>query len=458
MIFVDGEKYACVQCIRGHRSSTCRHSLRPLVQVRSRGRPALNQAHRIAVTASELVLTRDKVTFQSDVDAVDPPKKNKNNSVVKSCCSIKRTLDRKIESEKPEEANYRPSNSCCKAGNINFPIRSCCNHRSTKTMSNCPSCKSGNSSVILLRASKRQFVDVKNGNLDFVAPYSSSSFNTLNNGANSGLSITNSKDNKMKENPKKREHNEMNVSQLQVFKKVKVVQNSPTISSSGSHISLESSKTPTSEELDQILSQHGTSRSATPFEQVYDMALTAGCADECNCGPDCSCPGCLIHRSNEELKAYGLLDNSPSPSVITSNFNSTDGFLDSVISKISEKYHTYTDDKQTSDDKGEVNQNYNTSSNVSDMDNLINFKTIDELLNIDFFPHGNSDGCYCDDNECSCFNCERHSIMDGIKTLPNGDKINLNIDLYDNGNFQNGVNDLEMYSHNCECPEGECDC
>ncbi|KAL3233738.1 Metal-binding activator 1 [Nakaseomyces bracarensis] len=39
MIIFRKEKYACVKCIRGHRSSTCMHTSRMLVKVRTRGRP-----------------------------------------------------------------------------------------------------------------------------------------------------------------------------------------------------------------------------------------------------------------------------------------------------------------------------------------------------------------------------------------------------------------------------------
>lgn len=39
MIIFQKEKYACIKCIRGHRSSTCVHTARMLVKVRTRGRP-----------------------------------------------------------------------------------------------------------------------------------------------------------------------------------------------------------------------------------------------------------------------------------------------------------------------------------------------------------------------------------------------------------------------------------
>jgi hypothetical protein len=35
MVLVDGVKYACQQCIKGHRSSKCTHSTRPLTEIRS---------------------------------------------------------------------------------------------------------------------------------------------------------------------------------------------------------------------------------------------------------------------------------------------------------------------------------------------------------------------------------------------------------------------------------------
>lgn len=58
MILIDDAKYACIECIRGHRSSLCRHQTRPLLQVRSKGRPNVrlncNPNHRVAVFAKEL--------------------------------------------------------------------------------------------------------------------------------------------------------------------------------------------------------------------------------------------------------------------------------------------------------------------------------------------------------------------------------------------------------------------
>lgn len=63
MILINDVKYACLECIRGHRSSLCRHHRRPLLQVRSKGRPSVlastNKNHRIAVFAQELAEDSD---------------------------------------------------------------------------------------------------------------------------------------------------------------------------------------------------------------------------------------------------------------------------------------------------------------------------------------------------------------------------------------------------------------
>ncbi|KAJ6562164.1 copper fist DNA binding domain-containing protein [Mycena capillaripes] len=39
MVFVNDKKFSCESCIKGHRSSTCSHSERPLFEVPKRGRP-----------------------------------------------------------------------------------------------------------------------------------------------------------------------------------------------------------------------------------------------------------------------------------------------------------------------------------------------------------------------------------------------------------------------------------
>ncbi|KAI9480102.1 copper fist DNA binding domain-containing protein [Coemansia mojavensis] len=39
-MIVDGQKLACLPCIRGHRVSNCQHTNRELLKVRPKGRPS----------------------------------------------------------------------------------------------------------------------------------------------------------------------------------------------------------------------------------------------------------------------------------------------------------------------------------------------------------------------------------------------------------------------------------
>ncbi|KAE8548896.1 hypothetical protein TMatcc_010243 [Talaromyces marneffei ATCC 18224] len=38
-MLIDGEKWACEACVRGHRVSSCRHNDRPLIRINKKGRP-----------------------------------------------------------------------------------------------------------------------------------------------------------------------------------------------------------------------------------------------------------------------------------------------------------------------------------------------------------------------------------------------------------------------------------
>ncbi|KAI5464776.1 hypothetical protein BGZ63DRAFT_350604 [Mariannaea sp. PMI_226] len=44
-MLIDGEKYACEACVRGHRVSNCQHSDRPLQHINKKGRPVSQCAH-----------------------------------------------------------------------------------------------------------------------------------------------------------------------------------------------------------------------------------------------------------------------------------------------------------------------------------------------------------------------------------------------------------------------------
>ncbi|KAI0672518.1 hypothetical protein C8Q78DRAFT_1167662 [Trametes maxima] len=45
MVFVGDKKYACETCIKGHRSSSCKHTDRPLFEIKKKGRPVTQCEH-----------------------------------------------------------------------------------------------------------------------------------------------------------------------------------------------------------------------------------------------------------------------------------------------------------------------------------------------------------------------------------------------------------------------------
>ncbi|KAG0318633.1 hypothetical protein BGZ99_005577 [Dissophora globulifera] len=45
MVFVNGQKFACATCIKGHRSTTCNHGERPLHEIKKKGRPSTQCLH-----------------------------------------------------------------------------------------------------------------------------------------------------------------------------------------------------------------------------------------------------------------------------------------------------------------------------------------------------------------------------------------------------------------------------
>lgn len=96
MILIDDVKYSCLECIRGHRTSKCRHHVRPLLQVRFRGRPTAingNPNHRIAVFAEEVSENGQNDGETSPTPDVTNRCASKSNAVVILKTSAKQVID-----------------------------------------------------------------------------------------------------------------------------------------------------------------------------------------------------------------------------------------------------------------------------------------------------------------------------------------------------------------------------
>lgn len=100
MILINDVKYSCMECIRGHRSSTCKHHDRPLLQVRSKGRPGVyangNPNHRVAVFAEEIATPTDDTDSEDKGTTSTPPltpRSCKSQPIVILKASSKQVID-----------------------------------------------------------------------------------------------------------------------------------------------------------------------------------------------------------------------------------------------------------------------------------------------------------------------------------------------------------------------------
>ncbi|KAJ7889617.1 copper fist DNA binding domain-containing protein [Mycena leptocephala] len=67
MVLISSKKYACETCIKGHRSSACKHTDRPLFEIKKKGRPVTQCEH-----CRELRKTK-QVHVKCICEAKEPP-------------------------------------------------------------------------------------------------------------------------------------------------------------------------------------------------------------------------------------------------------------------------------------------------------------------------------------------------------------------------------------------------
>lgn len=78
MIIYNDDKYACISCIKGHRSSTCKRTTRVLVKVRTRGRPSKVDIRDVIIVGADSRVKRRKSTSKEQCcsDTVDSSSHN----------------------------------------------------------------------------------------------------------------------------------------------------------------------------------------------------------------------------------------------------------------------------------------------------------------------------------------------------------------------------------------------
>ncbi|KLO15512.1 copper-fist-domain-containing protein, partial [Schizopora paradoxa] len=69
-VLLNDKKYACETCIKGHRSSTCNHSDRPLFEIKKKGRPVTQCEHCRELRKSKQVHVKCLCDGKADPDTI----------------------------------------------------------------------------------------------------------------------------------------------------------------------------------------------------------------------------------------------------------------------------------------------------------------------------------------------------------------------------------------------------
>ncbi|KAG2734780.1 hypothetical protein G9P44_002786 [Scheffersomyces stipitis] len=390
MILIDETKYSCMECIRGHRSSSCRHHTRPLLQVRSKGRPNVhangNPNHRIAVFAEE-ISDDQKLKSPSPVTV----EKCKKNPVIILKASPKQVIDLQsgqivgpyVEDGSKSDISRPPppvinsdsfinTSTCCGGSGISKPNKQCgcCSNKSKRI----------NKSKILKTYISKQLSKQKS---QIRADYETKS-------------------------TKKFEFN--------------IVKSEPVSST-------------------KVLSSNDS-------EQIYDVVPVPSCSipGSCCCDDSCSCEGCVVHGNTSASEISKLLPADFSLHSLNIDMVSN---VNTVRNNLTNFNNGISDVNDINNNKNSTNGNQDTGANDSpdnlifnslpdDFSNYINTtlptlaanpilhsQTLPSVPNLSGngqkFDSPNEDdspstaSCSCPPNECDCSNCETHGIINGHK-------------------------------------------
>ncbi|THH03685.1 hypothetical protein EW146_g10363, partial [Bondarzewia mesenterica] len=87
MVLVDDRKYACEACIKGHRSSSCKHTDRPLFEIKKKGRPITQCEHCRELRKTKQVHVKC-ICETKEGTSEKPPKSGSKGSLKKVLASV----------------------------------------------------------------------------------------------------------------------------------------------------------------------------------------------------------------------------------------------------------------------------------------------------------------------------------------------------------------------------------
>lgn len=452
MILVDGDKYACQQCIRGHRSSSCKHIQRPLVLVRSRGRPSTDSSQRIAIFAEEIKDEEERVQIlkneNNQKNNLMPARLVTKEKKEDSCCSkignSKNHTDIKkeqVQIKELEQARSTKKTTC-----------HCC--RGVSTPMGCRK----KTPVFVLKAAKRQVYNVEKESLKLLDPVVEIPNSKV------GLDIIRqvSKSRKMhscrdaRGNLKKeviqkivddRAHERAccsrpnvpvdNVTKLSLgsnglFHQFKLpINKNPKVGEGASCCKKEPSRNFMQENIFDNLQENKNRYMTSNLDQLgidgssyitscasekdnnaashnsllYDLYVADNCVvpGSCSCEPEsCSCPGCAEHGKYKDsnLSIKQQFEQFPFP---TKNASPPDNVIENE-QHVKPFGQVAIQPSIPQFEQSFLKFLHDASNNVS-----INNESDSNSQSTD------ADECYCQPNECCCFNCIPHGIINGVR-------------------------------------------
>lgn len=439
MILIDDVKYACMECIRGHRSSLCRHHQRPLLQVRSKGRPNFglgNKNHRIAVFAEEIAenLPSDDsgpckglpvvILKASDKQIIDllngrivGPYKDTNakaqsaplissesfinstscclrpaSKVTKSCsCNKKEVPKSKILKTYLGKRQHLPHSINIQQGrqNLQQPQSSCCGPKKETFDDH------------LLRGLESIFPERREehpNNNSFNNGFSNVLYNTAD-GQSSGSSISSNGSLSYQSNGSTQTSSTPSFDPLygkeaaqNGFKDMPKSFDIPLdYAPQAPHMIQNSYHYPQNQS--HLLTTQGNKREVFEMVNVQPCSILGSCA----CASDCACPGCEEHKNQDSGTHLGNLRND-------SQYDST------LILSLN--------DPQLQLPAPALFPPENPSDHyVNFLQQIIRLCSDAREEGVSDFPvkQDEAAACQCDDDACECTNCETHGIIEGLK-------------------------------------------
>ncbi|KAL6678513.1 hypothetical protein ACI3L0_000350 [Candidozyma auris] len=417
MILINDAKYACMECIRGHRSSMCRHHQRPLLQVRSKGRPNIgtgNKNHRIAVFAEEVASSPEPEEGDSCKDYPVVILKASDKQVIDlSNGQILGPYDEKaheVQSRRPiiHSDSFINSSSCCSKGASRVTKQCSCNK----------------SAVSRTKILKSYFDKHKNDKFPVKSEVHVQPAKSTCCSSKKQANATNNND----------PHTPYpNPTLANPYLRPNLPQDSPMVSSNIGQLPVQSNSYPhnlftnvsfpsmslppfvpmpeMSYNSNHVRQETYSNLASSNTGEVFEVVNVPSCSisGTCRCTDACNCPGCVEHNNAPKPPAQIHLDSLRNDAQYSSNLILTSK---EQPKKISEKPGT-----QPIPPTGSVPKDFDTYANFlrSIIGESASVGQDSGQTEVESVNNSEDHKCECPDDACFCTNCEAHGIIDGYR-------------------------------------------